>query len=181
MTHVPTAVPTDPSTSATRKRKWKLPTAIGVSTFLLGLMIGGGGSSAAPSTAATTTETLTVTAAAETVTETVTVEPQAPAPDAFTPNAKDVKLTLKQQEKTCYGSAGCNITTQVRLAVDFSKFPKEGGLTIYYKITGGEDPIEGTLVADLSDGTYDKETELISTASKSKKLAIKVTDIEYTH
>lgn len=111
----------------------------------------------------------------------VTEDP-APEPEVtYTPTKSDVELTLKQTSKKCYGSAGCNVGYKVKAAIDAATLPSEGTLTVYYTIKGSDDgAVEDSIDLDLSEGTYDSDEDMVSTSSKSKKLTIKVTDIEYS-
>jgi hypothetical protein len=58
--------------------------------------------------------------------------------------------------------------------------PEDRTVEVSYKITGAEDPIEGTFFITLDDQQVEgRDDELASTRSSSAKLKIKITDVEY--
>jgi hypothetical protein len=131
-------------------------------------------------------ETSAATAAAPTATVTVTAtaEPE-PVEDAYeeadTSTAElkpsDFKIKLKVREKTCFGSAGCNITFQIDPKYVGSGDVTTGSYDVTYKVIGGDDgPQINTFTIDDGEASYDEE-EHIGTSSQSKTLSAKVTDV----
>ncbi len=104
-----------------------------------------------------------------------------PAPTTEGPELKaaDVKLSLKTIDKQCFGSAGCNVSVQVQAkhAGGLGTFVTPDTWLVTYEIRGGSDgPTIGSF--EISDGSYDMNTEDLSTASSGTKLTVKVVDVE---
>lgn len=94
---------------------------------------------------------------------------------ALPPDPTDFKLEVVVLEKTCFGSAGCNVVyridptyTGTRDAVD---------LEVTYEVTGGEDPSINTFtIDDEGTATYDSQ-EIASTPSSKSVLKATVTSV----
>jgi len=105
-----------------------------------------------------------------------------PSPSAVgTLTKQDVELSLKTTEKQCFGSAGCNVTVQVRASMDqevVDSLSPDGTWDVTYQITGDESgPIIGTF-SIYGNGKYDVNEELLSTRSTNTPIRIRVTDVE---
>ena len=160
---------------------------------LAGLLLGGAVGGAGDDTTTTAAPAPTVTA-----TTTVTADPpvveggseptEEPAPEpeptteepaAYDPKAKDFKVSIKTTDKQCFGSAGCNVTYKVGLDyLGSTPLPSDGTTDITYEVSGAEDEIIGTLELK-GDGTFSTSEEIASTSSSSKKLAAKITEVDY--
>lgn len=96
---------------------------------------------------------------------------------ALTP--ADFAMDLRTTERQCFGSAGCNITVEPTLSYvgDWNGVDPDAVYSITYEIRGDESgPVIET--AELSDETSLSYTPtLISTASSSKKVSVKITDV----
>jgi hypothetical protein len=96
----------------------------------------------------------------------------------------DIDLRVKTLSKKCYGyGAGCLV--EYRVVVDgayMDDWPETGDVEVSYKVTGPKDgPEEDSFMITLEDGQYEKPwEESTSTRSRSTKLTVKVTDIEYS-
>jgi hypothetical protein len=102
----------------------------------------------------------------------------APAAKGYsTPHKADFKLTVKETERQCFGSAGCNVTFHVKVAMTrVMVLDPDKTYELTYKIRGAEDSYTNTLELTGEDYSTDKE-ENVSTASDVKLVAV-VTDIE---
>jgi hypothetical protein len=91
--------------------------------------------------------------------------------------AEDLKLTVKTTKKDCFGSAGCNVDYQIRLAVaEGTKLPDSCDVT--YQVTGLEDPQTATLTL-TSDGKYTQDDwQSGQTKHSNDILKAKVTEVE---
>jgi hypothetical protein len=93
--------------------------------------------------------------------------------------AADMTLTLKTTEKQCFGSAGCNLTVEVR-AKRKPGVPEpnpDETWQVTYQITGDEaGPIIGSF--EITDGKYDINEENLSTRSSKTKVTVKVISVE---
>lgn len=88
----------------------------------------------------------------------------------------DLRLTVKTTTKDCFGSAGCNVEYQMKLAISTKVVP--GDCEITYQVNGLEDPQIGTLKMH-ADGSYDQDSyQSGQTSSSSKKLTAKITEID---
>jgi hypothetical protein len=88
---------------------------------------------------------------------------------------------LKTTQKQCFGSAGCNVTVQVRAALDRSlldAMPGDGRWDVTYEITGDESgPIIGTFSL-YGNGKYDVNEEFLSTPSTNTPVRVRVISVE---
>ncbi len=107
--------------------------------------------------------------------------PEEPAatttPAANRPYPSQFELTPKITSKQCFGSAGCNVELEVKMAYDGAPLSEDDTWAVTYEITGDESgPIIGTI--QVTGSTYDVNTESLSTKSSKTKISIKVTDVE---
>jgi hypothetical protein len=93
------------------------------------------------------------------------------------PKATDFKLTVKILEKSCYGSAGCNVTYRIALEqVSAAEFDPSKEYDVTYEVRGTEGGKINTLkVTGTQYSTDDKE--FASTKSSNPKLTAVITDI----
>jgi hypothetical protein len=92
----------------------------------------------------------------------------------------DVALSLKTTEKHCFGSAGCNVTVEVRAGVAKAvsdALPRDGTWDVTYQIDGGEDPVIGTFSL-YGNGKYDVNEEFVGTPSSNSSIRVKVLSVE---
>lgn len=82
----------------------------------------------------TKTENLTTTTAAQ-----APATPTTAKPEAHVPEPADFALELIETERSCFGSAGCNISYQVKPSYTGPKPMDDSSYTVIYNITGGED------------------------------------------
>jgi hypothetical protein len=94
-------------------------------------------------------------------------------------DADSFTIELRTTERQCFGSAGCNMTVEPELTFlgDSENVDPDAVYEITYEIRGDESgPVIET--AELSDQTSLNYTpSLISTASASKKVSVKITDV----
>ncbi|MFI5875619.1 hypothetical protein ACIBAH_24775 [Streptomyces sp. NPDC051445] len=113
------------------------------------------------------------TAAAVTDPETATETAYA----ALTP--ADFTMELRTTKRQCFGSAGCNVTVEPTLSYvgAYKGIDPDAVYSITYEIRGDQSgPVIET--AELSDETSLSYTpSLISTATASKKVSVKITDV----
>jgi hypothetical protein len=104
-----------------------------------------------------------------------------PTPSASStrqPTKKDVRLTVKELRRACFGVAGCNVTYKIDDVIVKDRDLFEDG-TVYeitYRVKGSDSPIVGTV--DLVDGRFTATDELAMSVPQSVKLTAVVTDIE---
>jgi predicted small lipoprotein YifL len=87
------------------------------------------------------------------------------------------QVTLRITSKQCFGSAGCNVTVSPTLAMaDTSLIPPDATGSITFEIDGGSDgPVIDTIT--LTGSQYQIQDEVLSTASSSSRLTVKVTGV----
>jgi hypothetical protein len=167
--------------------KWMIP----IATFIVGLLIGfgagaggGGEDTPRPEPIGGDGESVSQTPSPEPDETSPTVSPSPPpppSPEALSLTKQDVHLSLKTTEKQCFGSAGCNVSVQVRLAMDEAvadALPPDGTWDVTYEISGDESgPLIGTFSL-YGDGKYDVNEESISTRSSNTPVRVKVIDVE---
>jgi hypothetical protein len=163
-----------------KPKRFGWPTVIITAVVALGVggLVGGADQTSTTATpAATATVTEAVQAGAE-PSDQPTEEPTQ-EPTGFTPHKSDFKIGIKTLKKTCFGSAGCNVTFRINPEyVGSQELPDEGVIEVTYKVTGAEDPIENTFTIEGGKASYEKEEDA-STRSGSAKLVAKVTDVSY--
>jgi hypothetical protein len=94
------------------------------------------------------------------------------------PKARDFTLTVKTLEKTCFGSAGCNITYRIEVGYNGPTLDPSNTYEVVYEVRGGEDgPQINTLTVEGDQSSVDSE-ESISTSSASKKLTAVATSVD---
>jgi hypothetical protein len=168
----PTVPPPPPGKSRTR-RPWIIPAGIGIAALIIGVAIGQTGGSD-PATVTQETE-----APGMSLEPPEPTEPPEPVYDNLT--SKDLELTLKTTESSCYGSAGGLVTVRIRTAIDSTvadNLDPDVTWDVTYKITGDEN---GAIVGTFSiypDGQYDVNEEFISTPTCATKPRISIEDIE---
>jgi hypothetical protein len=93
----------------------------------------------------------------------------------------DIELSLKTTQRQCFGSAGCNVTVEVRASVDqlvLDALPADGTWDVTYQISGDESgPIIGTFSL-YGNGKYDVNEEFLSTPSENTPVRVKALDVE---
>jgi len=101
----------------------------------------------------------------------------APTPAAETPSTSDITLTAKITERHCFGSAGCNVSFQVKTAYSGPTLSADDTWLITYQVTGVDDgPIVGSF--DLTGDEYTVGEESAGTKNAKSKVTIKVTGID---
>lgn len=96
---------------------------------------------------------------------------------AFEYTADMFSMTLKVTAKQCFGSAGCNVSVEPVLSADTTTIPDDASGTLTYEIRGDESgPI--TVTTDLNGTQYSQQQSDLSTSSGSKKITVKITDVE---
>jgi hypothetical protein len=88
----------------------------------------------------------------------------------------DIRLTVKTTDKSCFGSAGCNVEYEIRASISAGVTPGECDVT--YEVRGLEDAQIGTLHV-TPDGRYTQDSwQSGQTPRSSSKLTAVVTEIE---
>ncbi|MFE2353459.1 hypothetical protein [Streptomyces parvulus] len=110
------------------------------------------------------------------------VEPaveEEPEPDYVTPLASDFTAELRTVRRKCFGSAGCNVTVEPKLAYNGASTSLDPAAVfeITYEIRGGGDgPVIET--AELTDQTTLNFTQtLVSGVPASGKLSMEISEI----
>jgi hypothetical protein len=149
--------------------------------FILGLVLGGvavGAGDGEPTTVAADTPTATPTPTGLTSPE---PEPEPEPEPTGDLTASNIELSLKTTEKQCFGSAGCNVSVEVRVAVDefvVDALDPSGTWDVTYRISGDESgPIIGTLSV-YGDGQYDVNEEFLSTRSSNTPVNIEIVSVD---
>ncbi|AYF32024.1 hypothetical protein CSH63_32230 [Micromonospora tulbaghiae] len=101
------------------------------------------------------------------------------APTYGQPKPADFKLTVKQLDKQCFGSAGCNLEFRIsEVAYSGPDLDPSATYEISYAYKGLSDPMTGTFEM-AGDGSYSVDkTEYGQTSSSSKKVTAVVTEVE---
>jgi len=106
-----------------------------------------------------------------------TLTPPAPAPAVVKPKAADYKIRIKELEKTCFGSAGCNV--EIRLSVDATSPAALGTpVELTVKVTGGDDGASIRTIELDAEGNYSAPELGVSTPTKATVIKAKVTGLE---
>lgn len=108
--------------------------------------------------------------------------PAAPAPVVL-PKATDFTLAVKVLKKSCFGSAGCNLTYRIDPTYSGAPFPAGVRFEVVYQVNGGADPQVNRFTIGAGDGPGNswsasvQEEEFIQTKSSSAVLTAVVTDV----
>lgn len=94
------------------------------------------------------------------------------------PVPADFALAVKVLEKSCFGSAGCNITYRIDVTYT-AAVPLDPTVTyeVIYEVKGGDDPKVGTLTVK-GDQVRREERDLIQTPSSKSELTAVVTSVD---
>lgn len=171
----PVASPTPPK-EPRRWKTWQLVTA-SVLALLLGVGIGGAGAGSEeadkdPETSAAVSagtasndddEDDERTTTTEEERTTTTRRPTATTQAPYFPAAADFTLTIIETERSCFGSAGCNISYELELGY-IGPRPLEPDATfqLIYEVRGGEDVEIGNIELE-GNGSYTTRADYIST------------------
>lgn len=112
-----------------------------------------------------------------TPTEEETPEEVTPEPVAL-PEPEDIRIDIKILEKTCFGSAGCNITFRIDPSyVGAVSVPEDVTIEVIYEVLGGEDgPQINTFTVTGGTAEFEPE-EFLSTSSSSAKITARATEV----
>ena len=105
---------------------------------------------------------------------------QAPAPKAsyHVPVAADFTLEVKVLDKSCFGSAGCNITYRVDATYNADSGPMNPSITyeLTYELQGTKDPKVATM--RVTGDKYEREErDIVQTRSSGTTLKAVITSI----
>lgn len=108
---------------------------------------------------------------------TAATDAQQPSPEeAPLPAASDFTLALHILKKTCFGSAGCNLTYRIDVHYNGSTTPPP--CTVTYEVLGGEDGPQINSFTITADGGANVDSEeTISTKSASVVLRARATEV----
>ncbi len=188
MTHDPSQVPISPGAQPhslanvlpvspkPQTPSWVLPLVVGlvvVATAIGGVAAWSLTRDATPTPLGQTTEAPTTAAEV--------AAPLPPPPVTRPPlAAKDIVLTVKILEKTCFGSAGCNVAYVIQVEYTGGFLEQDKIWDVTYQVDGGDDPQINTftLTGTLTGYTTSiQRQERISTPSSSAKLTASVTTV----
>lgn len=172
----PTAPPLPPQPRKSRRWPW----IVGMlATFVLGLGLGSvAGDSEDDPVASPAVDATTESEPEAAVEEEAEPEPDPePEPEFYEPTADDFALAIKELERQCFGSAGCNVTFRIELTSLYTgQLDPSKTYELTYEIEGGEDPLLNTLELTGEEYLTDSE-ERIGTASSDAELSAVVTDV----
>ncbi|GAA2321413.1 hypothetical protein GCM10010149_88060 [Nonomuraea roseoviolacea subsp. roseoviolacea] len=141
-----------------------------------GVAIGSGGST--PEAARSPLPVSTQASSPES-SSTTAAEPDtsAPEPVANAPKPSDFKIVVKIIESSCYGTAGANVTYQIKPSYNGPDLPDDGSWRISYRVTGGDNADIGSFTMTGDGNANIREQEYIQTPTCSPKLKAKVTQV----
>lgn len=119
--------------------------------------------------ATTTTDTRPTTTRATTTTERVTTTTTPP----YEPQAADFQIGIVETERSCFGSAGCNITYRIDVTyVGVQPLDSSASYTVVYEVHGGDDL--QTKNFEIRGSEIEYSEELISTPPNPNLSAVAV-------
>lgn len=101
----------------------------------------------------------------------------APLPPAPLPATSDFAIDVKVMKKSCFGSAGCNVTYQIDPRYTGTASLDGHTYTVVYEITGGEDGPQINNFTIRNGAASYPTTERIGTSSSKAALTAKVTSV----
>lgn len=174
---------TPPVPAPTRRRNWPLVlvlVALVAAAFGLGVVVGaetgGDDDPGIGETAGTGVGPgAHQTEPADPVVDEPTPEPE-PEPVGYEPAADDFTLNIVELEKSCFGSAGCNVTYRIEVGYDGEPLDPDVTYEVTYEIEGGDDIKINTLTV-IGDQYMTDESEFIGTPSSGADLVAVVTRV----
>jgi hypothetical protein len=156
----PPPQPYPPSAPVAKKSRGWLWGVIGL---VVGLIIGGAigaGASGSDDDTASVEVVAGDEPAATTTTKAPTTTTTKPAP--YTPKPEDFTIGIIETERSCFGSAGCNI--QYRIEVSYTGLPVKDGSEwlVTYDVLGGETTKTASFTI-TDEGKYEYRPDFIST------------------
>lgn len=102
-----------------------------------------------------------------------------PSKTYHVPTPAEFKLTVKELDKQCFGSAGCNLEFRIsNVTYTGGPLDPDAQYEITYEFKGLEDPMLGTFVLS-GDGSYSIDSSEFGQTKRSKdKVTAKVTAVE---
>lgn len=107
-----------------------------------------------------------------------TTEETSQTPTYHVPVKKDFTLKVKVLSKSCFGTAGCNLTFRVTLAYNKAAGPLDPSKTydVTYVLKGTEDPKSDTIEV-TGDQYAQPSDDFTSTKSSATKVTALVTEV----
>lgn len=158
---------------ATKPRRWPWIAGI-VAALVLGYGAGAASDDTTPAADVEPEAAVTVEKAADEPAEKPGPAPEPePEPEFDEPTADDFELTVKTLEKACFGSAGCNVTFRIEVALvdPLASFDPDKTYELTYEITNSEDPYINTLTIQ-GDEYETQQEEFVGTASDVELKAV---------
>lgn len=168
--------PPPPPPRPPARRSWKLPIALAVAAIVTAVaaavVVTGGGDDepgdqhAAEVEAASRSRTST---SQEPTTTTTALPYREPKPEDFS-------IAVVVLEKSCFGSAGCNVTYTVELTINSFLIDPDTTYQVIYEIQGGDEQQIKNI--ELTGDTYEYESEsFIGTPTEDAVLTAVVTSV----
>lgn len=105
-------------------------------------------------------------------------EPAASSEPAYgTPIALDFKLTVKVLTKSCFGSAGCNLTYRIDVSYDGPTLDPSKTYEVLYEVRGGEYGTEAKRFTVTGTEFFGANEEYASTKTRKTTLKAVVTQV----
>jgi len=148
-----------------RRRRWPwVVLGVVVLVVVVAALAGSPDEDEATSSAPTTTAPARTTAAPTTTTTAA----------AYVPTPADFAITVVVLEKSCFGSAGCNVTYTIELAYLGPPLDPADTWQVVYDVTGGESVQTNTLEVTGTEYRFDEQS-LTSTPSEGAELTAAAT------
>jgi len=173
--HGPSANPLPsnwPAVPAARNRRRRWPWVVGiVAAFVLGVTVGSVGDKAS-----STSPEEAVAAVTTAPSSYVPVRPTTTPPPVVLPKPADFTIGINIIEKTCFGSAGCNITYRIDPKYNGTTRLPSKEITVVYEVRGGDGPQINRFTLTGGQASFPAE-EHIQTKSSSSDLTAVVTQV----
>lgn len=158
-------------------RRWRTRALVitGVIALFLGVAIGAANPDDEDDGTTTLAETRDEDVADDGATTTTAPRPTTTTTAARTPVAEDFRVVLIETKKSCFGTAGCNISYDVELEYGGPALKSSDTWLVTYEVRGGEDPKLDTL--EVQGTSYERANDFVSTARSSDVLEAVVTGL----
>jgi hypothetical protein len=154
------------------KRGWRTWQALLLALIALLIGIGIGAASSSSSDDSKSGDQAAAAADSSTSSSTTSTTRATTTTVAYVPVPADFTIDVIETERSCFGSAGCNVTYTIKPNYVGAQLPSASDtFTVVYEVRGGTDSKTGNFTVTGSQVSYDKD-DLIQTATGSKLTAV---------
>jgi len=154
---------------AAKQKKW--PWIVGIAAaFVLGVIVGTGSADTTDQPAGQRQQV--VAASTTTASRYVPVRTTTTPPPVVMPKPADFAITVHILEKTCFGSAGCNVTYRIEPNYTGASPLPNKEIIVVYEVRGGEDAQINRFTISGGQAEFPSEERISTKSSKAELTAV---------